>query len=246
MRPSDDRMPDTSRHLAFSPLRFAWTPVMRIRSLLFRSHAQSPSPVIGVLLRVRQMREQCEWPTTTNPTVRERRRERIRSVRLKVAYPSPSVESSERPIEPVAFLPHGRVAVVVIIVLLLSLNCVLYWPQDEPRATDVSRGFIYRVPDAPPFLSEKLALIKAEEALSQIVPIRLWRPAETPNGSASTAPDGTRDLFLLRPQRTNANEGILTFKSTKHPNTWNPWTVHVSLKGDRVWCTVSKGELGDQ
>jgi hypothetical protein len=103
----------------------------------------------------------------------------------------------------------------------------------------VSRGFSYQLSSTPPFLSEQLALAKAQEALSQVVrDSTVWTPIGIRDRNASTAPDGTQDVCLIRHARTNANAGFILFDSTQHTDT--VWAVDVQLQANRLWCTVSK------
>jgi hypothetical protein len=99
------------------------------------------------------------------------------------------------------------------------------------------RGFTYQLPVAPPFLSEQLALAKAQEALSHIVPdSTAWTPVEKRDWKRVTE---SGDVYLCR---LSPNAGFVQFDSIQHGNT--VWTVTIRLQGNRLSCTVSRARKG--
>ena len=210
--------------------------ILAWQRLFQRRHSDRASPFADVLPRVRTIREHCDWQSSTTPASREQRRERVLRARQKIVY---------RPV------PYDRVPDSVpvpggmrrlwlagpLVVLCAAVGWALLTADRSER--HVSRGFSYQLPGAPPFLAEQLALAKAQEALSQVVrDPTVWTPIETRDRKGGTAPDGTRDVYLIRDTPTNPSAGLILFDSTVHTNT--VWAVDVQLQANRLWCTVSR------
>ncbi len=123
--------------------------------------------------------------------------------------------------------------------MLLAAAVVCVMLTTDQAVPNVDRDFSYQLPGSPPFLSEQLALSKAEESLSQVVRDPTdWMPLQFQDRKIRTAPDGTRDLCLIRFTPTNPNGGIILFTNSQHA--YENRTVMVELRGAQVWCTVSR------
>src|SRR5262249_13430746 len=106
-----------------------------------------------------------------------------------------------------------------LVLVCVAVVCTLLTADLSQRQTErpMDHVFSYRLFNAPWFLSEELALAKARRALSHVVPDpSVWKPVENADPKASTAPDGRRDVYLIRDARRKLFDGIILFESTNH------------------------------
>src|SRR5262245_32677287 len=208
-----------------------------------RKHSDRPSPLAGVLPRVRAIREPHDELSSANTASRKQRRERLLDAQRRISY---------RPIpqgvvpDPVPARRYWLHRVAPFALLCAAVVWAVWTAEVSDRdvgnvsGRDVSRGFVYRLSGTQPFLSEHLAITKAAEALSQVVIGQTaWTPIERRDGKGTKAPDGTRDVYLFRHVRTNLNVGIILFDSTRR-HTDTVLAVNVQLQGAELSCTVSR------
>jgi hypothetical protein len=200
-----------------------------------KKHGSRPSRLAAVLPRVRAMRESCDWAPSASSATIEGRKHRLASIRKRITY---------RP------LPHDTVAESTVSsewarrlwlgvpTVLLIAGIVWIVLVTERSAPIVSYTVRYQLPSAPPFLSEQLALTKAQEALAQRgLDTNVWTPVKITARKGSVAPDGTRDDYLFRTTPGDPNSGEIYFGTSEGRGPER--TVDVQLQGNQVLCTVS-------
>jgi len=201
--------------------------------LFRRGRSDHSSPFTGVLPRVRTIREHCDWPSATTPASREHRRERLLHAQRRSVYrliPRGTVPESAPPSTRIPWLWLAGPLVV-----LCAVVWALWTAEPTQRHESRWREFTYQLPAVPPFLSEQLALTKAQEALSQVIPDpAIWRLVPNQDRKGSTAPDGTRDVHL---NRYAPNAGIILFDRSQHSTVW---AVNLQLDGAHLYCTVMR------
>jgi len=190
---------------------------------------QPPSHLAAVLHRVgiiRGSQDLVRSPTT--PSRRQKRRNRLLGARLSIAERLVSYLSADR--SPTADQRRRRVWIAIALVLFCSVVAGIeisrHWTEQF-----VEEEFTFQVSGTAPFLSEQLALAKVREALSEVVrrPSALT-PIMTDAQSRTAAPDGRRDVCLIR---EGGNAGVLFFNCNG-----KIWDVRVQLRRDTVQCTV--------
>lgn len=210
-----------------------------------RKQNVATSAFTWVLPRVRSMREQRDWPPTTTPAAQEQRRERVEQARRRIVYrpePYEPYETASEPARPFSIsgptwtrlLWYG----VPFALLAAALAWVMLTTDSDPRIQSAPRALTHPLPGTPTFLTENLALAKAEESLAQVVgDPSAWQPELMRDSKIRTAPDGTPDVYLIR-MPNDPNSGVLMFTNGQEPNSL--WTVTVQLRGAQVDCTVSR------
>src|SRR6266511_2455715 len=200
-----------------------------------KRHGQWPSPFAAVLPRVRAMRESCGWQPSASSATIEGRRHRLASVRKRISYrPLPH----DAVAEPTISSERARRLWLGIPIVLLITGVV--WVVLVTDWSDRNIGYSVRSqrPFAPPFLSEQLALTKAQEALAQRgLDTNAWTAVQIPVRKGSVAPDGMRDVYLFRSTAGNPNSGYIMFQASdgREPECM----VDVQLQGNQIRCTVS-------
>lgn len=182
------------------------------------------------------MREQCDWPASTTPAAREQRRERVEQARRRIVYrPEPyevEAESAPKPGKLRRLWLAGPFLLLAAAVVFGALVTGRYF-------RNLDHDFTYQLPGTPSFLTEQLALAKAQETLSQVVnDADNWRPLHVQRRKTSTAPDGTQDWYFVRFTPADPNAGMILFASGRHPN--EELAVQVELRGAYLSCLVSR------
>jgi len=181
----------------------------------------------GALTKVRSLRERCQWPPLSRESAIHQRESRVITARNRVNYsglpedlpihvPRKSKLLWLCNVNPLYALAVLGVVAAVAGFLLLVLS------------RDPARSEIYTLPEAPVFLSEELALAKAQQTIpSSVKPVT--------NLQWTTAPDGRRDVYLWR---SSPYAGTLTFTSEKGLN--QRWWVNLLLESNRLSCTTQR------
>jgi hypothetical protein len=116
-----------------------------------------------------------------------------------------------------AFIFLFGVAVIVAMIVVIALN--------------VGRNSMTVTLDRrPQFLSDALAIEKAKEAMHRAGYDARWEPL---GEGRTVAPDGTRDVYLLR-NALNPNLGTISFLDEGNRKR----IVQIELDGDRLTCEV--------
>jgi hypothetical protein len=93
----------------------------------------------------------------------------------------------------------------------------------------------YTLPSPPRFLTDQLALQKAQQSLaSEGYNTEYWKAVED---SKSSDPDGNHDKYLAR-NPANSASGTIIFCDSDKRTAKHTRIVHVELKGNRVDCQV--------
>jgi hypothetical protein len=179
------------------------------------------------LTKVRSLRERCQWPPLSRESAIQQRESRVMTARTGVHYSGlPADLPIHVPRKPkLLWLCNVHplyVLAALCVVAALAAFFLLVLSRDPARAE------IYTLPEAPVFLSEELALAKAQETIrSNVKPVtnQLW----------TTAPDGRRDVYLWR---SSPYAGTLTFVSNKGLNQ-HLW-VNLLLESNRLSCAVQR------
>ena len=195
------------------------------------------SRIASVLPRIRAIRDQCDWEPLTSPSAAQQRGGRVRDARRTVAYRSLPCERDLQFRLPAKLGVWRRVIGVaggLFIVVLVWAAAMTDW-----GGRNANYVYRYKLPAAPQFLSEDVALTWAKQSLSGVVDeVAKWKPVTHSGNKASFAPNGIRDTYLSRDNRTNANQGVLLFESDRITN--ESWLVTVVLNSNQLECTVSR------
>jgi hypothetical protein len=116
------------------------------------------------------------------------------------------------------------------ILIVVALLWLLQHTNDYRNGPEHS----WRLENAPPFLTDELALQKAAEALALDEPDRRWQPKED---GRTVDPDQKRDKYLCR-NGLNPNQGVIFFLQKSEETSGR--FVSIKLHGDRVTCQVTK------
>jgi len=122
------------------------------------------------------------------------------------------------------------IATAGVIALLSIVGYFSFWYYFCKPSYGPNHVFI--LPEAPKFLTEDLALTKAQEAMAmdghKIPP---WRPYED---KRTFAPDGRPDMYLLRSRTNEPNRGHIMFVTEKDSK-----YVELELRGKVLACRVA-------
>ncbi len=182
------------------------------------------------------MREKSDWPPATTPESREQRGERVLEARQKILYQPIPHDIALTPASKVSRRRWlwGSAALLIFSAVAVWIGLMTDW-----RGERAIHSFLYQLSFTPPFLSEDLALAKAQEALAECgVNTNLWKAIAESSRLAeagTVAPDGRRDVYLLR---VHPNLGLMTFDTatgSKHER-----LVTIELQGRTVLCSVSR------
>lgn len=120
----------------------------------------------------------------------------------------------------------------VLLPLLGLLAAILLVPRLESH---FGPSHEYTVEPAPRFLTNDLAVSKAQETLRlDGYDLSAWRPLKD---DRSKAPDGTPDEYLVR-NAIDPNRGQIQFVDTRNRDRNPSRVVLMELKGDRLKCEV--------
>jgi len=207
------------------------------RQILFwRKSGAAVSRFANVLPRIRAIREACEWQPLTSASATTQRRERVGNAQRNIIYrPLPCQRDLQFDL-PLKLKRWRRLICIVGVLgsLALWISAVTDW-----NGHYTSYVYRYQLPFAPQFLSEDLALTRARESLAKVVnDLSNWKPVVPRGGAAGFAPDGIREMYLMRDRGTNLNQAILLFQSTRTTN--ESWLVTLVLNRNQLECTVSQ------
>jgi hypothetical protein len=123
----------------------------------------------------------------------------------------------------------------VVVFLIAAIVLALYWAIEHVTDSLTGPEHVFELDDAPPFLTDELALSKAAEALAlDKFGNGRWEPKED---GRTISPDNKRDKYLSR-NALNANQGSILFID-RLENTRARF-VSVKLDGNRIICRVTK------
>jgi len=181
------------------------------------------------LTKVRSLRERCQWRPLSRESAIHQREGRVAAARHRVSYSGlPEGLPVYVPRKPKLLWlcnlnPFYALAALCVIAATAGFLCFLFGAHSSNVWLKT-----YTLPTAPTFLSEDLALAKAQETIpSPAKPVQNWQP--------TTAPDGRQDVYLMR---SSPYAGIMIFASSKGIN--QRWGVNVLLESNRLSCTVQK------
>jgi hypothetical protein len=193
-----------------------------------------PSPLAGLLPRLRTMRGGGVWPALTSFDAVSARNARVAEARVRVHDLPPPYTPVERTNKARRMLRRWFIVVLGFLLGTLVVAYVYIVTGYRQSAPAVTRMFRYNLATAPPFLAEPTALAYASRALadSGLDPAG-WVPMQLEDAKRTRGPDGRRDVFLLR---VSANIGTIAFREGDSTNRLR--AVNFSLVGSDLWCSV--------
>ncbi|SRR5258705_9266150 len=187
------------------------------------------------LTKVRSLRESCQWPPLSSAPAIQQRESRVVAARNRVHYSGlPEGLPIHVPRKPkLLWLCNVNPLYAVLALFLLALVAGFLLVVVKPKMV---WGKTYSLPTAPAFLSEELALTKAQETItSSGIDAGAIKPVES--SLPTVAPDGRRDMYLIR-AALNSNAGIIHFRGFYETN--RLWFASLLLESNSLSCIVQR------
>ena len=202
------------------------------QSRLREGQNERPSTLAAMLRRIGLIRENSDWHRPRPLSTIAKRRNRILSARISIEERLTAYFSAIRSHRP---QPRTRRLWIGVLMFIVFLVAVLALLLPSRREQFINERFTFSLPRTTTFLSEQDGITKAREALSRVVrnPAALV-PIRTDPKNGTVAPDGRRDVYLLR---ITENDGHIVFVSPRHKDTF--LIVDLELRGDRLSCTIT-------
>lgn len=198
-----------------------------------REGQNEPSSRFGaVLLRIGRIRENSDWHRPKPSSTATTRRNRIFDARRNVIRRFTAYITAVRSSRQERRTRHRWIAVLMLIVLSVA---VFVFRRPSQSVEFIREQFTFPLPRTETFLSEQDGITKAREALARVVRNpNAFVPIPSDPKSSTVAPDGSRDVYLLR---FNAETGYIAFVESPRKETF--MSMELTLRGDQLTCTVT-------